>query len=114
CTGVLSPAFTMRGMKLQPPSAMHAFHSATVTACWPMAKERKVTLCAGTALGSSLACPIVKLPPGTFTMTGQVEQSWKIGCSPRSILGGATAPAAATLVSGTVRGGSAGGAGAAM
>ena len=39
-------------------------------------------------------------------MTGQVEQSWNVVWSLRSILGGATAPAAATRVSGALRGGS--------
>src|SRR5262245_31311406 len=45
CTGVRSSAFTMRGVKLQPPPATHAFHSPTVTGYWPMAKAGTVTVC---------------------------------------------------------------------
>src|SRR5260221_6121411 len=107
CTGVLSSAFTMRGVKSQPPLTVQAFHSATVIACWPMAKGCRVTLCIGAALGSSLACPIMKLPPGIFTMIGQVGQSWNVAWSPRLALGGgAMAPAAATWLSEVVRCGS--------
>src|SRR5260221_1468803 len=99
CTGVLSSAFTMRGVKSQPPLTVQAFHSATVIACWPMAKGCRVTLCIGAALGSSLACPIMKLPPGIFTMIGQVGQSWNVAWSPRLDLGcGALAPAPATMI----------------
>src|SRR5215469_18455414 len=78
--GVVSPDFAIRGIASHPPSARHARHSATVTGACARAKPRTVTRCGGEALGSE-GLPIVKAPPGSLIMSGQLSQSRKLGLS---------------------------------
>ena len=69
----------MRGMSVQPPPCTQARHSATVTSYMPSAKGlESVTLWPGCSLGSPRVTPMVKVPAGTFTMTGHSGQSWKL------------------------------------
>ncbi len=70
------------GRCLQPPAATQASHSANVTSNLPTANGRSiVTLrCGPSALSrpASLAGePIMKLPAGTTTISGQPSQSLK-------------------------------------
>ena len=78
CSGVASSATDRRGSGPQPFCAWQAFHSPTVTGCWPRAKARRVTRWAGAALASFAPWPMVKLPAGMRTIRGHVGQSWKL------------------------------------
>src|SRR5262245_26867818 len=65
------------GLYLQPPAAAHASHSASVSSNLPAAKGRAMlTLC------SLAGDPIMNLPAGTTTISGQSGQSRKLAPEP--------------------------------
>src|SRR5205085_10729873 len=71
----------------QTPASTHAFHSPTLTSYFASANgARSVTLCAGFSLGSLELLPMMNVPAGSASMTGQAAQSLTEATGPASAM----------------------------
>ena len=74
--GEVGPAPGSCATRAQPFAVTQAFHACTVTSYLPIAKGASMTTwCAGRSLGSLALFPIMKVPAGRDTSTGQDWQS---------------------------------------